>query len=241
MKNPTSTTSSSQQQQQQQQQQKQPDEPQKQQQQPQQQQQHISPPNKECVFPDFCLLCIDDCLMSKFDSNLSPQETQRQYIQTLCFLENLFLEYSHHFKIPCIVTSQFPLTNMGNSTTSRIVRALQANIDVFVMFKSNLRDLRNFLRSFATSEEFQQLKRLAIEVLEEDQVDDPGDTRYFKNSICFSFNNATSINYRIRTNLFNLDNPQLRPFLPQTIICLKKDGLLGTQSPHASASSSRRK
>ena len=122
-----------------------------------------------------------------------------------------------------MITSQFPLSNMGNSTTSRIVRALQANIDIFILFKSNLRDLRNFLRSFATADEFQQLKRLAIQVLEEDQADDPSDARTFRNFIAFSFNNATTPNYRIRTNLFNLSEKQLRPYLPQTLLNLKQE------------------
>ena len=121
-----------------------------------------------------------------------------------------------------MITSQFPLTNMGNSTTSRIVQALQANIDIFILFKSNLRDLRNFLRSFATADEFQQLKRLAIQILEEDQGDNPSDARTFRNFIAFSFNNSTTPNYRIRTNLFNMSERHLRPFLPQTMLNLKE-------------------
>ena len=62
----------------------------------QEQSQQLS--KRDCLFPPFCLLLVDDCVMSKFNGNVTPQETQRQYVQTLAFLENHALQFSHHYR-----------------------------------------------------------------------------------------------------------------------------------------------
>ena len=121
------------------------------------------------------------------------------------------------------ITSQSPLTNQGGSSaTARIIRSLQNNVDVYIIFQTNLRDLRNFLRSFCAAEEFQRLKKVLVDLLAEQSNDDPEDVRTFRNAVLISFNNTALAPYRVRTNVFNLDEKLLRPYLPLTIIDFKK-------------------
>lgn len=79
--------------------------------------------------------------------------------------------------------------------------------------------MRTFLGQLAVGEDFQFLKDVYIETVENAaHQDDPGDPRISRPYLLLSLGNATAKNFRIRQTLFNLANKKLLPRVPVSVI-----------------------
>ena len=73
------------------------------------------------------------------------------------------------------------------------------------------------------AQEFQIFKDLMLYYLQSKLPEDAKDTRLSHPYIALTFTNKTNPNFRIRRNLFNLDNKELMPHLPPTFLTLQME------------------
>lgn len=89
------------------------------------------------------------------------------------------------------------------------------------VFSQPLSGIRQFLSSISTGDDYQCLKKLYLDIIENNEEDDQTTTdfRINKPYLLFSMNQSTSKSYRIRQFLFNAaTRNNMRPFCPMAIL-----------------------
>ena len=90
-------------------------------------------------FSEDTLLVLDDSLVPpnplKGGGADAARQDRENYLGTIRFISNMFLEGCHHMKIHLIVTSQTTLSsNAGASAVARAFRDIRQNIDSHILF-----------------------------------------------------------------------------------------------------------
>ena len=72
-------------------------------------------------------------------------------------------------------------------------------MDAFVIFQQPLRDIRNFFSSLTIAEDYQMLKNIYLETIEQmGDKESPGDERVYRPYLVLALTNATAKSLKIR-------------------------------------------
>ena len=138
------------------------------------------------------VLILDDVLITSSDLNPATAKVRREsYLETLIFVRQLAVESSHHLGVSFILTQQTPLTNSGNAYISDCVKTLRQNIDTFLVFSLQNKEMRNLLMSVSSGEQYQRLKHIFLRATDDGIEESPNDIRQKRPYICFSLNPRT--------------------------------------------------
>jgi len=163
---------------------------------------HENTSDGDILFSPDCLLIIDDALISQShlreDKNESVKKKSNNFVRILEFIESLCLEKCHHYHINLIIVSQTNLVSSGNTYVSQLYRSIRTNLDGFVLYQQNISDVRRFLMSLGTGENYRLLKEIYISSIENAMSEHVGESRLSRPYIFYSVNNATNKNLKYR-------------------------------------------
>ena len=135
------------------------------------------------------VLVLDDIFVTESSLDLSTAKVNRaKYLETMIYVRQLSTESSHHLGVNFIITQQSPLHSSGNSFIGECVRTLRQNIDTYLVFGLQNKELKNLLMSIASGQEYQMLKRLYLRATEEGTQESPSDIRVKRPYLAFSLN-----------------------------------------------------
>ena len=135
------------------------------------------------------ILILDDIFVTESSLDLFSVKTNRaKYLETMIYVRQLSTECSHHLGLNFIITQQSPLHTSGNSFIGDCVRTLRQNIDTYLVFGLQNKELKNLLMSVASGQEYQNLKRLYLRATEEGVQESPTDVRVKRPYLAFSLN-----------------------------------------------------
>ena len=107
-------------------------------------------------------------------------------------------ERAHHFQLHVCSIGQSNLVASGNNLVSRSLKTLRQNLDSYVLFQSNLVDVRIFLGQILTGDEFQVLKQMYLNSIEESLPESPSDHRVSRPYLNINLTNSTAKTLKIR-------------------------------------------
>jgi hypothetical protein len=108
----------------------------------------------------------------------------------------------------------------GNNKSAQLVRTIKANIDSYTVFKQGSRELRSFLSSISSGEDYTELKKMFSEAFRADskfpEMTESGRVTIAP-SITFSVNDS-QLNFRENISNLNANFRSSQPFLPMSVM-----------------------
>ena len=156
-----------------------------------------------CPFHPSYLILLDDVFTSNSTSlKHDIEEAKRQKLlraNTLQFLSALTTKLSHHLRIHVALVSQLPLSTSGNSSTANTLRIIRSNLDTLILFPQALRDVRTILQSLFSGSEYQFVKKVYMETIEDSPLSEsPQDARLFRPYVAITLNPHANKSLRFR-------------------------------------------
>ena len=147
--------------------------------------------------------------------------TNNLFPQILNHIHNLVIRDVNHFSVNLVIISHHPNFGVtGNNKTATLVRTIRSNTDSYTIHKLSSRDLRSFLISISSGEDYATLKTIFTEAFR-------GDTKFPETaesgratiapSITFSMND-TQLNFRENLTNLNASFNVAQPYLPMSIL-----------------------
>ena len=177
--------------------------------------------NSPTIFPASALLIIDDlqCVDSEDGDQVSKSNTFLPEI--LNHIQNLVIRDCNHFSINLVLISHHPNFGVsGNNKSATLVRTIRSNMDSYTIYKLSSRDLRLFLTSISSGDDYLTLKTIFTEAFQ-------GDTKFPENdengratmapSLTFSMHD-TKLNFRENLCNLNADYNVIQPYLPMSLL-----------------------
>lgn len=177
--------------------------------------------NTPTIFPASSLIIIDDLQYVKAEDSEDAGTQNSFYPQVLNHIQNLVIRECNHLSINLVLISHHPNFGIsGNNKSAQLVRTIKANIDSYTVFKQGSRELRSFLSSISSGEDYTELKKMFSEAFRADskfpEMTESGRVTIAP-SITFSVNDS-QLNFRENISNLNANFRSSQPFLPMSVM-----------------------
>ena len=187
--------------------------------------------------PANSLLVFDDALTvtteggDNFQKLNRKKELQDNYLEKALFLKDLLAEKAHSLDLNVLILDQGILTNASSSSAAAgILRSIRNELNFAVLFSNTLREIRNFVASQATGDEYTALRELITQQtfsVPTAQSRDFSDTRQSFPYLFLNLNHNFS-QFRFKSYLFNLLHDDAAPLAPPAILNVKSSAFAVT-------------
>lgn len=178
--------------------------------------------NQVSVYPASSLIVLDDIQVVQQDEDDSEIPLKNSlFPEVLNHIHALMIRDCNHLSINLVIITHHPNFGIsGNNKCATLVRTIRSNIDSYTIHKLSSRDLRSFLTSISSGEDYSCLKDIFTEAFR-------GDTKFAESSeggrstispsITFSMND-TKLNFREHLTNLNINYVTTQPYLPMSIL-----------------------